>query len=454
MTLRTKTFFKFLFPLIILSFLSTNCTKEIVKVDYKPSHPEWSKNVSIYELNVRQYTEEGNFAAFEEKLPELKKLGVGIIWFMPIHPIGELNRKGELGSYYAVKDFKAVNPEFGTIEEFKSLVQKIHDMGMYVIIDWVANHTAWDNVWTETNPEFFNKDSLGNFFPPVSDWSDVIDLNYDEPTLHDAMIDALKFWIRECNIDGYRCDVAAMVPTEFWERARKELDKIKPVFMLAEANESHLHPAFDMTYNWPLLHEMNEIGKGKKKASDLVQFFTEQKKEYRPDDYRMVFTTNHDENSWNETVFERYGEAAEALAAMCGTVSGMPLIYSGQEVGLNKALSFFDKDLIDWKDHKFRGIYTNLNKLKKENKALWNGEAGGEMQFIETGNENVFAFLREKDDDLIIALFNLSSEDQTFSYLLDSVNGEFTDFFEGSKVTITQQNVLQLQPWSYKVYLK
>ncbi|MBU1099345.1 MAG: alpha amylase C-terminal domain-containing protein [Bacteroidetes bacterium] len=440
---------------MFLSFIFISCKKEESKVEYTPSPPEWSKNLSIYELNVRQYTEEGNFAAFEKKLPELKELGVGIIWFMPIHPISELNRKGTLGSYYAVKDYKAVNPEFGSIDEFKALVKKIHDMGMYVIIDWVANHTGWDNVWTETNPDFYSKDSLGNFYPPVPDWSDVIDLNYDNPKLHDAMIDALKFWVKECDIDGYRCDVAAMVPTEFWMRARKELDEIKPIFMLAEASESYLHPWFDMTYNWALKDMMNSIAKGEKNADNLVNLFEEQRKEYQPSDYQMVFTTNHDENSWNGTVFERLSNAVETFAVLCGTVSGMPLIYSGQETGLDKALSFFEKDLIPWKEHRLRKVYKRLNELKKKNHALWNGEAGALMEFMNTDNSDVFSFVRAKNGQKIFAIFNLSPENQTVKYTNNAAMGRYRNLFaKEGEIELMGEMDFELKPWQYHVYVK
>ena len=256
-----------IFLLTLSSYLSAQNSFEF-------SHPEWSKNSVIYEVNVRQYTPEGTFAAFEKHLPELKKLGVDILWLMPINPIGVKNRKGSLGSYYSVKDYKAVNPEFGTEKDLKNLVSKAHEMGMHVIIDWVANHTAWDNVWVKPHPDFFTKDSSGNFVPPIADWGDVIDLNYDNKELWKYMIDAMKYWITNCNIDGFRCDVAAMVPIDFWIEARKELTETKKdIFMLAEADESYLHRAFDMTYNWPLKDLMHEVSIGKKNADDLVKFF-------------------------------------------------------------------------------------------------------------------------------------------------------------------------------------
>ncbi|MFA3783710.1 alpha-amylase family glycosyl hydrolase [Melioribacteraceae bacterium 4301-Me] len=441
---------------IFLFHLSSCKAVSLFQEQSKVTHPQWSKNAVIYEVNIRQYTPEGTFKAFEKHLPELKQLGVDILWLMPINPIGELNRKGTLGSYYSIKNYKAVNPEFGTLDDLKSLVTKIHSLGMHVIIDWVANHTSWDNVWTKTHPDFYTRDSNGNFVSPVADWSDVIDLNYDNKELWTYMIDAMSYWIKECNIDGFRCDVAAMVPTEFWIEARKELSKIKSdIFMLAEASENYLHQAFDMTYNWQLKDLINKVAKGTKKASDIISYYNQEKKDYNDDDYRMVFTSNHDENSWNGTVYERLDGAAETFAVLCGVVKGMPLIYSGQEAGLNKRLRFFDKDTIDWKPSPMRQIYTDLNNLKKYNKALWNGLAGGEMKFLETGNNDVLAFIREKNNNKVLAIFNLSPTNQTINLSSPLIKGDFSILFEdGKKITFSESEKFQLTPWKYLIYFK
>jgi len=447
-----------IFLIIFIFSISFSCTHENSNVDNnKVKHTDWSKNATIYEVNIRQYTPEGTFKAFEEHLPRLKEMGIDILWLMPINPVGELNRKGTLGSYYAVKNYKEVNPEFGSLDDFKNLVDKCHELGMCVILDWVANHTAWDNNWTETHPEFYNKDTLGNFYPPVADWSDVIDLNYDNMMLWDFMIDAMKYWIRECDIDGYRCDVAAMVPTEFWDRTRKELDEIKNVFMLAEAGESYLHDnAFDMTYNWPLKDLMNEIAKNGKDASDLKTLFENEKTEYDIDAYRMTFTTNHDENTWHGTVFERLGESAEMFNVLTATVKGMPLVYSGQEAGLNKRLEFFEKDPIEWKEHKFYDLFKSLFSLKHNNKALWNGASGGEMNFINSNNEqNILSFFREKEDNKIIALFNITESDQTLSLNGNGLEGSYTDVFDNTEFVFPSDNVeLTLHAWGYKIFVK
>lgn len=417
---------------------------------------EWSKNSIIYEVNLRQYSEAGTFAEFEKSLPELKKMGVDILWFMPIHPIGEKNRKGTMGSYYAVKDFKAVNPEHGTLEEFKALVKKIHSMDMKVIIDWVANHTAWDNIWTETNPEFYNKNAKGEFFPPVDGWQDVIDLNYDNKALWNEMINAMKFWVEDCGIDGYRCDVASMVPLEFWQKARRELDKIKPVFMLAEAHEPELHDnAFDMTYSWQLKDLMNAVAKGEKDAADMKKHFENEKTEYKPEAYRMLFTTNHDENSWNGTVFERLGDGAEMFSVLCGTAEGMLLIYGGQEAGNDKRLEFFEKDPIEWKDHKYRKIFTKLAGLKETNKAIWNGTYGGEMIHPENDNDkNVYTFVREKGNNKVFSVFNVTPENQTAVITGEIISGKYKNLFTGEEREIKSNQKFELKPWDYLVYVK
>jgi len=449
----------FLFIFISSTALFLNCSTDQNDTNSNEGaieHPAWSKSAAIYEVNLRQHTPEGTFKAFEEHLPRLKAMGIDIIWLMPIHPIGQLNRKGTLGSYYSVLDYKAVNPEHGTLDDLKDLVEAAHDLDMYLIIDWVANHTAWDNVWTISHPEFFKKDSNGNFYPPVADWSDVIALDFNNKELWNYMIDAMKYWVEECDIDGYRCDVASQVPVDFWNRARLELDRIKPVFMLAEATEVELHEkAFDMTYSWPLKDLMNAIARGDKNAIDLAELFRQEKITYPADAYRMNFVTNHDENSWNGTAFERLGNGTETFTVLCTLIKGMPLVYSGQEAGLNKALPFFEKSEIDWKEHKFRELFTKLFQLKEDNRALWNGVEGGEMEIISGDNAYVFSFTREKQDDKIFAVFNLSHSKQEVSLTHSNINDTFIDFFdEDTVVEFQEETGFQLDPWKYILYVK
>ena len=408
----------FIVPLLLASLLFGACTqtsnKKTTPEKSSIEQPEWSKNANIYEVNIRQYSPEGTFNAFKEDLPRLKDMGVKILWLMPIHPIGELNRKGTMGSYYAVKDYKAINPEFGTEEDFRTLVNEAHEMGFKVIIDWVANHTAWDNPWTE-NKDWYTLTEDGEFQPPVDDWSDVIDLNYDNTEMRAAMIDALEYWVRDFNIDGYRCDVAGMVPTDFWVDARKALDEIKPVFMLAEDGEPELlYRAFDMNYAWEYAHIIREIAKGEQTFADLTDLFERDAERFPPNGYRMYFTSNHDENSWNGTDPGMYGDNFENFAVLSATIAGMPLIYNGQESILDKQLEFFEKDEIEWKNYEYQDFYKMLLSLNTENEALWNGDHGGPTKLIESP-EGTYAFSRSKGDNKIVVAINNNSEATTIT---------------------------------------
>ncbi|MBN2413265.1 T9SS type A sorting domain-containing protein [candidate division KSB1 bacterium] len=438
-----------------LLFLTANTS-------FTQDHQTWSYNKAIYEVNVRQYTKAGTFAAFEDHLERLQKMGVGILWFMPIHPIGELNRLGSLGSYYSVKDYLAVNTEFGTMDEFKALVQKIHDMGMYVIIDWVANHTAWDNPLTITHPDWYSTDEYGEFIPPPgTDWTDVIELDYSQQGLRDYMIEAMKFWVRETDIDGFRCDAVSMVPLDFWETAFTELKNLKPgLFMLAEDDgRQYQYAGFDMTCAWGYFGFgdglLKRIACGSDNANDLYNYITNDQNRYPGAHYRMYFTSNHDENSWYGTDFEQFGDAAQVFTALTCLLKGMPLVYSGQEAGIDKRLLFFDKDEIEWRQHPFAEIYTTLFNLKKENKALWNGLNGGKVRRVKTSlNEDIFAFIREKDSDKIFAALNLSPEYTDVSLLETLYYGFYTDVFTGDTVTFGSGAHIPLPAWGYKVYRK
>jgi len=417
-------------------------------------HPEWSYNLSIYEVNVRQYSPGGTFKEFEAHLPRLKEMGVGILWFMPVHPIGEKNRKGSLGSYYAVRDYYDVNPEFGTLEEFKSLVEKIHGMGMYVIIDWVPNHSAWDNPLTEEHPDWYLRDNFGNFKPPVADWWDVIGFDYGNWDLRRYMTDAMKFWIEDVGIDGFRCDVAGMVPLDFWEALRAELEAVKPVFMLAEWESPAAHrAAFDMTYSWDLMGTINRIAQDNEGAGAVDAYLERETRAYKRDDIRMLFTTNHDENSWNGTVFERLYEGVKTLAVLTAVLPGMPLLYSGQEAALSKRLNFFEKDEIPWGTYRFGQLYSTLFNLKRRNRALWNGEAGGVLVRIRTSDDrSIFACVRKKHGDGIFAVLNLSGAEQTFTLKGNAYAGDYRDVFGSGEVTFGGGTEMTIEAWGYRLY--
>ncbi len=420
-------------------------------------HPDWSKNATIYEVNIRQFTPEGNFKAFEAHLPRLKALGIDIIWLMPIHPIGEKNRKGTLGSYYSVKDYLAVNPEFGTMDEFKALVKKIHGMGMYVIVDWVANHSAWDNPLVEQHPEYYSRSVDGNFQPtPWYDWEDIIDFDYNQPGIRKYMTEALKFWVKETDIDGYRCDVAGFIPVDFWDNARAELDLIKPVFMLAEWESRDLHKkAFDMTYSWSLWDKMREVTTGGKSISGLVEYMAHDVNTFPADGYRMTFTDNHDKNSWEGNQYSNFGNGLEAAMVMASTVNGMPLVYSGQEAGLGRSLAFFDKDLIKWQPHRNAEIYQKLFDLKHRNQALWNGENGGEMVRIYSDKmDKVISFYRKKNGDEVVSLINFSAETVSFHCDTRNFKGSYTELFSGKTYELKGSDTFTLLPWGYMVLHK
>jgi glycosidase len=440
----------------LLSFASCKPQPTKNAEPFKVVHPEWVASATIYEVNIRQFTPEGTFTAFQQHLPRLKELGVDILWLMPIHPIGEVNRKGTMGSYYSIKDYKGVNPEFGTLDDFKALVNEAQKLGMKVIIDWVANHTSHDNSLVTEHPEWFTKDSAGNFVSPF-DWTDVLDLDYSNEGLRDYMIGALKYWVEEANIDGYRCDVASMVPTEFWNRARMELDAIKPVFMLAEAEEPVLQEfAFDADYGWEFHHIINEIAKGKKTVLDIDHYLLKDIGRYPKNTVRMHFTSNHDENSWNGTEFERMGKGAKTFAALTFVIPGMPLLYNGQEVAFNRRLEFFEKDLIDWKSNvEFTSFYQTLTKLKKGNTTLLAGLNGADLFRVKTSNDvNVFAFTRENETDKIFAVFNLSPLAQSIDITGETFEGEYTDIFSGKKVIFEKGAVVELKPWGFYIYEK
>ncbi|WP_445664915.1 alpha-amylase family glycosyl hydrolase [Fodinibius sp. AD559] len=449
------------FVLLALFALSSACSQQSKQQTNQSNaeaskfqHPEWAKNATIYEVNVRQYTSEGTFDSFKKHIPRLKKMGVEILWLMPIHPIGEKNRKGKLGSYYSIKDYKAVNSEFGTLRDLKELVKTAHENDMKVILDWVANHTAWDHIWTKKHPEWYTKDENGNFQPPIEDWSDVIELDFNNHEMRDAMINAMEFWVKEANIDGYRADYAMDVPTEFWNRAREELDQIKPVFMLAEAEQpDHHNKAFDMSYAWKFHELTNEIAHDSAGPKDIDQYMAWEDSTFPNHAYRMYFTSNHDENSWNGTAVERYGPALEAMAVLTSTIDGMPLVYNGQETRINKRLEFFQRDTIRWKGSELYEFYTKLLQLNQNNPALWNGKAGGDFVRVKTNNKNeIYAYKRIKNKNEVFVLLNLSDQKQTVT-LKDFPSTTFTDIFSENSLKIGDDPI-DMNPWGYRVLKK
>jgi alpha-amylase len=420
-------------------------------------HPEWSKNMVLYEVNLRQYTDSGTLKAFEKHLPRLKALGIDVLWFMPVYPIGVENRKGGLGSYYSVKDYMNVNPEFGTLEDMKRVIDKAHELGMHVLLDWVPNHTSWDNPLTVEHPEWFVKDSAGKFTPPIgTNWTDVIQLDWTQKGLQDYMINAFKFWIN-LGADGFRVDHPHNTPAEFWERARAELVKIKPVLMLAEHEDSgkFVDKGFDMNYAWVMYHLMNAIAQGKDSARAMSKYFAGEWASYPNNVYRLMFLTNHDENSWAGTIDSLMGNAQRLFATLIFTAQGVPLIYSGQEACLNKKLKFFERDPIKWDTCALTKFYASLIKLKKDNQALWNGDFGGKMIRIKTSKDKkIFAFYRVKEGNTVVVMLNLTKKPVSFKPFIKDIEGEYTDYFSGTKTALPPSGKINLDPWGYKVYIR
>jgi glycosidase len=423
----------------------------------KLAHPEWSKNATIYQINTRQFTEEGTFRAAEQHLPRLKELGAVILWLMPINEIGLVNRKGTLGSPYAVKDYYSVNPEFGTLEDLKHFVQTAHELGLYVILDWVANHTAWDSNLVDEHPEWYARDWKGDFWPtPWWDWTDIIDLDYGNPEVRRYMTEAMKYWVSEVDVDGYRCDVAGFVPNDFWNNVRRELDAIKPVFMLAEWEARDLHEyAFDMTYAWSWYDAMHNVAMGKADLNTLFVYYSWNEKAYPPDCYRMTFVTNHDKNSWEGTEFENFADALEATIVLSVVGDGLPLIYNGQEAGNAKRLEFFERDPIVWRAHPLGDLYKKLFDLKKANTTLWNGKWGATMIRIPNSvPTKVFSFVRQNEQDKVFAVFNFSDVSQTVEFAEHLYHGQYTDYLGETTIDLAADTPLTLEPWGYRVFVK
>ena len=455
-----------LFVAAIATFVGCcNCNKQETAREFDKF------NSVVYELNIRQATEEGTFAAAEKYLPELKEMGVDIVWLMPISPIGVDGRKGSLGSYYSIIDYKAVNPEFGTMEDFQSFLATAHDLGLKVILDWVANHTSRDaNWWKEGKTDWYVMDESTGLPIVEYDWTDIAKLNYKNEDMRNAMIDALKFWV-ELGLDGYRCDVAMNVPGDFWKRAWEEVRAINPdVYLLAEGEEQWLHESgFEATYAWELHHIFNAMAKGgsetknvagdgtiktdAKSVADLKEYLERDDVKYPAPAMRLMFTSNHDENSWAGTEFERMGDAHKTFAALTFVLpKSQPLIYTGQEIGLNRRLAFFEKDsvveLVDLEYGKeYRDFYKGLIAFRHNNSALAAGANVAPMVYVENAPESVLAFSRENEQNKVLCFFNFSAEPQTLT-LTEAEAGEYNCLC-GKQMIYKAGDVVELEPWAY-----
>jgi glycosidase len=421
--------------------------------------PDWAKGAVIYEVNTRQYTPQGTFQAFQSHLPRLQKLGVDILWFMPIHPISKARRKGSLGSYYGVADYKGVNPEFGNLDDFKKIVQEAHARKMKVIMDWVPNHSGWDNAWITEHPEWYTKGPDGAITDPIDPstgqrwgWDDVADFNYDNTALRAAMVEALLYWIDVADIDGYRFDVSHAVPDDFWYEVSIALKKAKPdIFLLAEGEVPSQRNLgyFHVDYGWNFHNLCKDIATGKQTADAIVKYYQEDQVKFTKGQH-MYFTSNHDENSWSGTEFERFGTSgARAFAVLVYVMDGMPLIYSGQEEPLTKRLRFFDKDTIAFKNFSKTNFYQKLNTLKEKNQALWNNN-NKPVQFLDSDNPNVIGIYRGDGEDRVVAWINLSNKTQRAKFNSGIAKGMYRSLFQLKKNTyVGDQHTVELVAWGY-----
>ena len=415
-------------------------------------HPKWSYNSNIYEVNIRQYTSEGTFAAFAKSLPRLRDMGVEILWFMPITPISEHGRLGTLGSYYAIRDYKGINPEFGTIDDFKAVVSEAHDLGFKIIVDFVANHTGNDHPWLTEHPDFYVMDTNSDVLHPHG-WSDVSQLNYDVPELWNCMIDVLKYWVKECDLDGFRCDMAHLVRLDFWIEAKKKLSKVKDdLFWLGECEDPEYHQVFDATYTWRWMHASQEFYQNKMNLQSLLTVLYKSVTEFPRTAMRAYFTSNHDENSWNGTEYEKYGDTALLLAVFSCTWDGIPMLYSGQELPNKKRLKFFDKDQIDWDgDCQLQQFYETLLTLKANNKSLRAGDPNVLTQVVSHPDDHkVFAYLHKHKKAQVLTILNFT--DQGLDFDVINVDGVYRNVFGGKDINFKATRDVYLNAWGYLVF--
>ena len=432
------------------------------EVPHSIAHAPWTRRAVIYEVNVRQFTPEGTFAALERHLPQLDSLGVDILWLMPVQPIGVKERKGTLGSYYSISNYRDVNPEYGSKTEFASLVAAAHRRGKHVILDWVPNHTAYDHVWIGAHPDWYVHRADGSISRPIengkeTDWTDVAQLDFRNQDMRRAMIADMRWWVDSIHVDGFRCDHAIGAPLEFWADARRELLAANPaLFMLAEVEGSPYHASFDMTYGWELHHLLNDIATGKKPAREIDAYFRREAPAYPRDAYRMYFTSDHDENSWQGTEFERMGANHQAAFIVSATVEGsMPLLYTGQEVSLHKRLRFFEKDTVDWSGPSLVPFYSRVFALKHENAALANGASGGvQRPLASNGGERVYAFTRTRGANTVLVAVNFGDEPARIAYRALSRPGRYRDWFGRSMATLGASGRLDIPAHGYRVLVQ
>jgi alpha-amylase len=445
----------YLFLLLSAGFIScksgTAPAPETAVAEVESKIPDWILQGNVYEVNVRQYTPEGTLNAFARHLDRLEEMGVQTIWFMPLNPISTVDRKGSLGSYYAVSDYNALNPEFGTMDDFKAVVKAIHEKGMKVIIDWVPNHTGGNHRWMDAHPDFFVKDSTGK--PAVAfDWADVRQLDYKNEEMQDSMINAMKWWVNETGIDGFRVDVAWNVPAAFWQKCIPQIKAMGDKFMLAEGDSAYLPKSgFDAVYPWHMFKMMCKVASGERPAFALDSVKAESDLMYPAETIQLYFTSNHDENSWNQSDFGKFPGAVHApFAVFTQTMANsVPLVYSGQEEPVLRALKFFDKDPIVFDKFERAKFYTTLQNLRTNNSAL---SAGAGFRKVAAGDPAaVYAYVRQKGDKKVLVILNLSAKEQSILVKDATLDGEALNVFGGNKENVFKKE-WKMEPWGYAVY--
>ncbi|HXB93954.1 MAG TPA: alpha-amylase family glycosyl hydrolase [Puia sp.] len=416
---------------------------------------DWIFTSNVYEVNLRQYTPEGTLAAFIREMPRLRDMGIDTLWFMPITPIGMDRRLGSLGSYYACSDYTAINPEYGTLEDFNRLVKEAHALGFRVVIDIVANHTAWDHRWTREHPDYYKRNNEGQFYDP-NGWADVIDLNYDNPALRQAMIGVMRWWIEHSDIDGFRCDMAMLVPLDFWREARTALDPLKPLAWLAECEEASYHEVFDATYTWKLLHKMEAVWRRESPLAGIGEVLNEYDTQFPADALRLYFTTNHDENSHSGSEYERMGDMARCFAVLCCTWKGIPLIYSGEEMPNYKRLKFFDKDPIEWTGrYDLHGFFRTLLGLRKTNPAMRSGDPPATLRRLHTpSDDRCFAFVRTSGEGQVVVVLNFSGEPLSLAVSGLFPGAIYRELFTGVWMDLRRLTALSIPAWGFNVLEK
>ncbi|HTF29571.1 MAG TPA: alpha-amylase family glycosyl hydrolase [Flavitalea sp.] len=408
----------------------------------------WANGTNIYEVNIRQYTREGTFNAFKEHIPRLHHMGIDILWLMPVTPISVEKRQGTFGSYYAASSYIDIDPIYGTADDFRDIITTAHYYGMKVIIDWVANHTGYDHVWTKKHPNFYRKDAKGNF-TELYGWLDVIDLNYEIPEMRLEMISSMKHWVKEFEIDGFRCDMARTVPVDFWIEARSECDSIKPLFWLAECEILNYHEVFDVTYGWECMRACDKFFKGEVPFTDIIDVLIKYS-HYPAGSRKLLFTSNHDENTYWGTEFEKYGVAAKAMAIFSCTFPGIPLIYSGQEKPNTKRLAFFEKDFIDWEGNiEMQDFYSTLLTLRKRNQSL---QENASVLLITPDQPEILVYLCRRHHERVLVMLSFSGKDVSFTINHPAIAGVYHNLFGGDVIELSRKETFDFPPGDCAVY--